>query len=122
MEATKVERASWKTVLMRQGPLLLPAAHDALNARLIERAAFTAYPTGGFALAGSAHAAPNLDLMRHGFDRKIQTVRWQVGQSSKSIVDTGSRRRFAGHDRATAKANRRIACNRAEGEPALGTE
>ena len=55
MKAINVKRGTWKTVLKRQGPLLLPAAHDALSARLIERAAFKAYQIGGFALAGCAH-------------------------------------------------------------------
>jgi len=40
MKAINVERGLWRTVLKRNGPLLLPAARDALNARLIERAAF----------------------------------------------------------------------------------
>src|SRR5205823_13184353 len=60
MEAINVQRGSWKTVLRRQGPILLPAAHDALSARLIERTGFKAYQIGGVALAGPAHAVPDV--------------------------------------------------------------
>jgi len=33
----------WRALLDEGGPLLLPAAHDALTARLIARAGFRAY-------------------------------------------------------------------------------
>src|SRR5436190_6196556 len=55
---------SWKTVLERHAPLQLPAAHDALTARLIKRAGFQAYQIGGFALVGSRHGLPDVDLTR----------------------------------------------------------
>lgn len=42
----------------------LPAAHDALTAKLIERAGFSAYQIGGFALAGARHGLPDIDLTR----------------------------------------------------------
>jgi len=45
---------------------VLPAAHDALTARLIERAGFPAYQIGGFALNGARHAFPDLDLTHFG--------------------------------------------------------
>ena len=35
-------RPTWKQLLAREQPLLLPFAHDALSARLIERAGFAA--------------------------------------------------------------------------------
>jgi 2-methylisocitrate lyase-like PEP mutase family enzyme len=59
-------RATWKQLLDKQAPLQLPAAHDALTARLIERAGFTAYQIGGFALAGARHSLPDIDLTRFG--------------------------------------------------------
>src|SRR5438045_9634156 len=73
MKAINVQRGSWKTVLRRQGPLLLPAAHDALSARLIERTGFKAYQIGVFALAGSAHAVPDVGL--DDFGEKAPLVR-----------------------------------------------
>lgn len=42
----------------------LPAAYDALTAKLIERAGFSAYQIGGFALAGARHGLPDIDLTR----------------------------------------------------------
>jgi 2-methylisocitrate lyase-like PEP mutase family enzyme len=59
-----VKRQSWKELLHNHAPLQLPAAYDALTARLIERAGFHAYQIGGFALAGARHAVPDIDLVR----------------------------------------------------------
>src|SRR5256885_6223680 len=64
--ATKTDRPTWKTLLKKRSPLQLPAAHDALTARLIQRAGFDAYQIGGFALAGARHAYPDVDLTRFG--------------------------------------------------------
>src|SRR3954451_6100478 len=52
----------WKELLDQEQPLLLPCAHDALSARLIERAGFTAYSIGGFALGGSGYGLPCIGL------------------------------------------------------------
>jgi 2-methylisocitrate lyase-like PEP mutase family enzyme len=57
---------SWKELLDREQPLLLPCAHDALSARLIERAGFLAYSIGGFALVGSRYAVPDIGLAAFG--------------------------------------------------------
>jgi 2-methylisocitrate lyase-like PEP mutase family enzyme len=59
-------RATWKQLLERERPLLLPCAHDALSARLIERAGFAAYSIGGFPLVGARHALPDLGLVGFG--------------------------------------------------------
>jgi 2-methylisocitrate lyase-like PEP mutase family enzyme len=60
MQTTKPP--TWKELLDREQPLLLPCAHDALSARLIERAGFSAYSIGGFALVGSRYAIPDIGL------------------------------------------------------------
>ncbi|UCI06316.1 isocitrate lyase/PEP mutase family protein [Mesorhizobium sp. B1-1-8] len=60
------ERPSWKSVLDKHAPLILPSAPDALTARLIERAGFPAYQIGGFALAAHMHAVPDIDLEQYG--------------------------------------------------------
>src|SRR5947209_18604366 len=60
------QRHSWRIVLDRYAPLQLPAAHDALTAKLIERAGFHAYQIGGFALVGARHGLPDVDLTRFG--------------------------------------------------------
>ena len=53
---------TWKSLLKAEQPLLLPCAHDALSARLIERAGFAAYSIGGFALVGSRYGIPDIGL------------------------------------------------------------
>ncbi len=57
---------TWKAALAGEQPLLLPCAHDALSARLIERAGFSAYSIGGFALVGSRYAIPDIGLAAFG--------------------------------------------------------
>jgi 2-methylisocitrate lyase-like PEP mutase family enzyme len=74
MKAINLKRKSWKEVLKEQTPLLLPVAHNALAARMIERVGFKAYQVGGFALAGAMHAVPDVDLE-------------QFGEKSKAIED-----------------------------------
>jgi 2-methylisocitrate lyase-like PEP mutase family enzyme len=66
MPDIKVERPSWRKLLKREKLLQLPAAHDALTAKLIERAGFAAYQVGGFALDGARFAQPDIDLTRFG--------------------------------------------------------
>jgi 2-methylisocitrate lyase-like PEP mutase family enzyme len=56
------KRTTWREALAREQPLLLPCAHDALSARLIERAGFSAYSIGGFALVGSRYGIPDIGL------------------------------------------------------------
>ena len=59
-------RKTWKEALAEEQPLLLPCAHDALSARLIERTGFSAYSIGGFALVGSRYAIPDIGLAAFG--------------------------------------------------------
>ena len=59
-------KPTWKQLLARGEPLVMPNAHDALSARLIERAGFSAYMIGGYALVGARHALPDIGLI--GFD------------------------------------------------------
>ncbi len=61
-----IKRVTWKTLVEEEAPLLLPAAHDGLAAKLIERAGFKAYQVGGFALAGARHGFPDIDLVHYG--------------------------------------------------------
>ncbi|HMC32500.1 MAG TPA: isocitrate lyase/PEP mutase family protein, partial [Candidatus Angelobacter sp.] len=57
---------NWKRLLKQHAPLLLPAACDALTAKLIEQAGFPAYQIGGFALDGSHFGFPDMDVTRLG--------------------------------------------------------
>jgi 2,3-dimethylmalate lyase len=59
-------RKTWRQLLAQEKPLLLPVAHDALSAKLIERAGFAAYSIGGFPLVGSRHALPDIGLVGLG--------------------------------------------------------
>src|SRR5207237_2226268 len=59
-------RPTWKELVEREAPLLLPAAHDPLTARLIEQAGFPAYQVGGFAVDGARYGYPDIDLMHFG--------------------------------------------------------
>src|SRR4051794_38066699 len=82
-------RATGKALLEWGEPLLLPAAHDALTARLIERAGFRAYQVGGFALAGTRYAFPDIDLVH--FYEENEAIRQIVAASPLPvIVDCGN--------------------------------
>src|SRR5438874_737658 len=58
------QRPTWKQLLETHAPVQLPAAHDALTAKLIQDAGFNAYQIGGFALVGARHGVPDVDLTR----------------------------------------------------------
>jgi 2-methylisocitrate lyase-like PEP mutase family enzyme len=80
-------RTSWKTLLGDE-PLVLPAAHDALTARLISRAGFKAYQVGGFALAGARYGYPDIDLVQ--FYEENEAIRQIVAASPLPVlVDAG---------------------------------
>ncbi|WCT74465.1 isocitrate lyase/phosphoenolpyruvate mutase family protein [Sphingomonas naphthae] len=53
-------------LLKRENPLLLPVAHDALSARMIERAGFAAAAIGGFGVIGCRTGLPDLGLASFG--------------------------------------------------------
>jgi 2-methylisocitrate lyase-like PEP mutase family enzyme len=73
--AVRRSAISWKALLEREQVLQLPAAHDALTAKLIERAGFPAYQVGGFALVGARYGRPDVDLEHFGEkNRAVQDV------------------------------------------------
>ncbi|MDB5311607.1 MAG: Methylisocitrate lyase [Gemmataceae bacterium] len=81
-------RPTWRALLDEGGPLQLPAAHDALTARLIARAGFKAYQVGGFALAGARWAFPDIDLIH--FYEENEAIRQIVAASQLPVmVDAG---------------------------------
>jgi 2-methylisocitrate lyase-like PEP mutase family enzyme len=55
-------RKTWRELLDSEGCLVLPGAHDALSARLIERAGFSAYIVGGYPLVGARYGVPDIGL------------------------------------------------------------
>lgn len=84
MPKIKVLRPSWRSLLDRHKLLQLPAAHDALSAKLIERAGFTAYQVGGFALEGARFGVPDIDLIRFG--EKSEAVREIIKVSGLPVL------------------------------------
>lgn len=82
-------RPTWRSLLDEGGPLQLPAAHDALTARLIARAGFRAYQVGGFALAGARYAYPDIDLIH--FYEENEAIRQIISASPLPVlVDAGN--------------------------------
>ncbi|GAB5468232.1 MAG: isocitrate lyase/PEP mutase family protein [Rhodospirillales bacterium] len=59
-------RPTWRELLAQEKPLVLPGAHDALSARLIEQAGFKAYVVGGFPLVGARYGIPDIGLVGLG--------------------------------------------------------
>ncbi|HVH85664.1 MAG TPA: isocitrate lyase/PEP mutase family protein, partial [Terriglobales bacterium] len=84
MPRTKVIHQSWRSLLDRHKVLQLPAAHDALSAKLIERAGFAAYQVGGFALEGARFGVPDIDLVRFG--EKSEAVRDIIAASGLPVL------------------------------------
>jgi 2-methylisocitrate lyase-like PEP mutase family enzyme len=74
-----MQRKTWKELLKTQSPLILPAAHDALTAKLIEQAGFPAYQVGGFALSAVYCGLPDMGFTCYG--EESQAVR-QIMQGS----------------------------------------
>jgi 2-methylisocitrate lyase-like PEP mutase family enzyme len=66
IDTAKESKPTWRELLADGEPLLLPCAHDALSARLIERAGFCAYSIGGYALVGARHGLPDIGLVAFG--------------------------------------------------------
>jgi len=87
MKEIGTRRMSWKQVLRQHAPLVLPAAHDALTARIIERAGFKAYQVGGFAVAAAMHAVPDLDLEHFG--EKSAVARKIINASALPVLVDG---------------------------------
>lgn len=87
MEHISTQRISWREALKKEKPLLLPVAHDALTARIIEQAGFTAYQIGGFAVAGARHGLPDLDLTH--FAERYAAVRDIMASSALPLMVDG---------------------------------
>lgn len=56
-------RKTIRDALARETPLVMPLAHDALSARLIEQAGFRAFAIGGSAMLAARHAYPDIGLI-----------------------------------------------------------
>jgi 2-methylisocitrate lyase-like PEP mutase family enzyme len=73
-------------LLSEENPLIVPIAHDALSAKLIEVAGFNAYSVGGFALAGVRYCLPDVGLTSFGeFVAGVRDI--MMGSSLPVIID-----------------------------------
>ena len=54
---------TFRELVASERPLVLPGAHDALSALLIEQAGFEAFFIGGFPVAGVRHGLPDIGLL-----------------------------------------------------------
>jgi len=84
VDTEKRPRKTWRKVLNESAPLILPVAHDALTARLIELAEYPAYQIGGFALVGSRFAYPDIDLAQFGENSAV--MRDTIAASSLPVL------------------------------------
>jgi 2-methylisocitrate lyase-like PEP mutase family enzyme len=57
-----MKRPSFRSLLKKPRPLISPVAHDALSARMIERAGFEATGVAGSAMLAAQHALPDVGL------------------------------------------------------------
>ncbi len=60
MKATTLLRKA----IMKRRAVVVPGAHDALSARVIERCGFNAIQISGYGLAGSVMAKPDVGLVQ----------------------------------------------------------
>ncbi len=87
MTTGSLPRATWRKTLEDHAPLILPAAHDALIARMIERAGFPAFQVGGFAMVAGMHAYPDIDLEHYG--EKFDRIREIIDASTLPVLIDG---------------------------------
>jgi 2-methylisocitrate lyase-like PEP mutase family enzyme len=55
--------STFRELVASERPLVLPGAHDALTATLIQQAGFKAYFVGGFPVAGVRYGLPDIGLL-----------------------------------------------------------
>lgn len=77
-------KPTFRELLARECPLVMPGANDALSARLIEQAGFSAYFIGGFQIAGLHYALPDLGLI--GLGDFLPVVRNITAASSLPVL------------------------------------
>ena len=71
-------------MLSESAPLLLPVAHDALTARIIEVVGYPSYQIGGFAVVGSRFAYPDIDLAQYGENSAV--IRDTIAASNLPVL------------------------------------
>ncbi|MBN1398091.1 MAG: isocitrate lyase/PEP mutase family protein [Bacteroidetes bacterium] len=86
MKATTILRKA----IMKRRAVVVPGAHDALSARIIEKCGFEAIQVSGYGLAGSVLARPDVGLVQM---KDILDMTWNIVQSVgipvMADIDTG---------------------------------
>ena len=59
-------KPTYRELIARKAPFVIPGAHDALSARLVEQAGFDACFVGGFPLVGARYGVPDIGLKSLG--------------------------------------------------------
>lgn len=80
-------KLSWRQLIEKEGCLVLPGAYDALSARLIQDAGFSAYMIGGFPLVGSRYAMPDIGLV--GLGEMAAWIREIISASTLPVLVDG---------------------------------
>ncbi|MBP7707408.1 MAG: isocitrate lyase/PEP mutase family protein [Candidatus Aminicenantes bacterium] len=79
-----------RKAIMERRAVAVPGCHDALSARVIEKAGFEAIQVSGYGLAGSYLAKPDVGLVRM---KDVLDMTWNIAQSVSipvmADVDTG---------------------------------
>ncbi len=87
MKATTLLRKA----IMKRRAVVVPGAHDALSARIIEKCGFEAIQVSGYGLAGSVLAKPDVGLVQM---KDILDMTWNIVQAVSipvmADIDTGS--------------------------------
>jgi 2-methylisocitrate lyase-like PEP mutase family enzyme len=82
-----MSRPSFRAALAAERPLVTPLAHDALSARLIERAGFKAFTVGGSAMLAARHAYPDIGLI--GLTDMVDGIRDIAASNSLPFLADG---------------------------------
>ncbi|MGA2362081.1 MAG: isocitrate lyase/PEP mutase family protein [Candidatus Aminicenantales bacterium] len=79
-----------KKAIMERRAVAVPGCHDALSAKVIEKAGFEAIQISGYGLAGSYIAKPDVGLLRM---KDVLDISWNIAQAVKipvmADIDTG---------------------------------
>lgn len=79
-----------KNAIMKCRAVVVPGAHDALSARVIEKCGFEAIQVSGYGLAGSILAKPDVGLVQM---KNVLDMTWNITQAVKipvmADIDTG---------------------------------
>ena len=79
-----------KKAIIKRRAVVVPGAHDALSARVIEKCGFEAIQVSGYGLAGSILAKPDVGLVQM---KDVLDMTWNITQAVKipvmADIDTG---------------------------------